>query len=1016
MTSTEPRAGRPYVADDDFRQAMTGHESEVLNMLGIPATSLQGDDIVREAMKAWGVDRERAKLGIVKHCLRRPDLIRSSVEAAAPAAGDGSGSRSELGDAALRAPESDASRPAYVPTPEAPIASPGAPGGTAAPANRANIFDARTTDAEPASGNGLDPERIEPALGDSGGPAAAQADAGGASAPQPLPSSGNGAGPEELPPPETPQSDATAFLRLVLPRNEGLRYCLAVKYGKDDLRHRWSPKVEALPREALVVTAQRDCWFACAGYGAKNKRTGENAICAGAFWLDLDYKSYADEPAARAALQRFLAATNLPEPVTVASGGGLHLWWPLREPVAKEAWIEAARGLKELCRLHDFHADPARTADIASIMRLPGTLNHKYDPPRLVVWDEREDDFDTDEFLDLLKAALARAQPKARAARPAPGPLGAAAANVVAEHCAQIGALRDSRGNVSEPEWYAALGVIAHCADGERFGHEWSSGYPQYTFEETAKKLEHARTASGPTTCERFHGLKPAPCEACPHWQQITSPIVLGRTEPWPLPNPDLLTLQTAAPSFPVDLLSEPWFNWSKAAANAAGCAIDFVVLSLFYGASVLIGNSRRVTPWAGWEEPVALFTALVGDPSSNKSPALDPIRKLLVKLQEELNLDWPDRLRQHKRDYAIAKAAEKVWKEKVKTAMRKGEPPPERPIEADLPKPIHRRRIFTVSPTAEQAARLVEHNPRGMGMGRDELAGWIGDMDRYISRGSQGGDRSFWLEAYGGRNWDAERVDETRNVHVPHLLWSIVGGIQPDRIGPQLFSTMNDGMAARFLYTWPNLIGLQRPAEAPNMEWACESLRQLLHLAWEAPEPTCLPLTEDAIAAFQTWRHTVRGLEAASSGLYKGWIGKLHGLCLRLALVLTYLEWCARPDPLRQPKQIDRRHIEAASRFLHEYALPMARRVFGETALPADERDARSLAKWLVAQEPIPQTLNERQLIRAPGGPGIKDPARLLAALQLLADEGWLRPPGKSGKRGRPSGDWTVNPAVNPS
>jgi AAA domain len=99
---------------------------------------------------------------------------------------------------------------------------------------------------------------------------------------------------------------------------------------------------------------------------------------------------------------------------------------------------------------------------------------------------------------------------------------------LVAEQCEQLRALRDTKGNLSEPLWYANLGVLAFCVDGEPLGQEWSSGYGGYTPEETQERLDRARQF-GPTTCKKFHELNPTICESCPWFQKITSPIVLGR-------------------------------------------------------------------------------------------------------------------------------------------------------------------------------------------------------------------------------------------------------------------------------------------------------------------------------------------------------------------------------------------------------------------------------------------------------------------------------------------------------
>jgi AAA domain len=86
----------------------------------------------------------------------------------------------------------------------------------------------------------------------------------------------------------------------------------------------------------------------------------------------------------------------------------------------------------------------------------------------------------------------------------------------------------DEHGKLAEPLWYAGLGVLAHCEEGDRLGHEWSNGDPRYTEQETQERLDRAREF-GPTTCAKFHGLNLEPCARCAHWQNITSPIQLGR-------------------------------------------------------------------------------------------------------------------------------------------------------------------------------------------------------------------------------------------------------------------------------------------------------------------------------------------------------------------------------------------------------------------------------------------------------------------------------------------------------
>jgi hypothetical protein len=91
-----------------------------------------------------------------------------------------------------------------------------------------------------------------------------------------------------------------------------------------------------------------------------------------------------------------------------------------------------------------------------------------------------------------------------------------------------------------------------------------------------------------------------------------------------------------------------------------------------------------------------------------------------------------------------------------------------------------------------------------------------------------------------------------------------------------------------------------------------------------------------------------------------------------------------------------------------------MARRVFGEAALPRAERDTQANARRLIRQNPVPDIVNARDLRRMAYGPGIRDADQVSAALEELADAGWVRrASGRAGGYGRQRLDWAVNPAL---
>jgi hypothetical protein len=323
------------------------------------------------------------------------------------------------------------------------------------------------------------------------------------------------------------------FLKRVLP-DEGW-YCAWQLEGK---RNRFFGSAEDLAHFVLDADEHgRTAYHAINSFQVATRRTGENASGARSFYLDLDAgpdKPYLDQQAALAALRSFCVALSLPAPTLVNSGHGLHVYWPLERTLDPATWRIYATGLKSLCTSHQLHADPARSSDIASILRTPGTHNRKNGLIVPVVAGVLTGPYKLEQFevfknAGRIVAQLGTKRPASLAA--AIGDLyGDVPSDVerIADQCSQLGRMRDTRGLLPEPVWHACLGVIAHCPDSDRLGHEWSTGDERYDAKETQGKLDRHKSL-GPTTCERFAALNPQGCQGCPHWGVITSPIQLGR-------------------------------------------------------------------------------------------------------------------------------------------------------------------------------------------------------------------------------------------------------------------------------------------------------------------------------------------------------------------------------------------------------------------------------------------------------------------------------------------------------
>lgn len=288
----------------------------------------------------------------------------------------------------------------------------------------------------------------------------------------------------------------------------------------------------------VKIPTGKNVWFAPALF-ASNERKAAQAISAKAVWLDIDCgkpTAYATQTEAVIALKTFLDDVGLPMPTIVNSGNGLHCYFMFEDHLPAQSWLRLAKALKEACADNNLLADSVVTTDIARLLRVPGTLNYK-DPanPKTVDIMMQGDTTTHADMESVLADYIFRSEVKSNAKKSnavfnVGFPITPKSADAIAGMCAQLRELRDTRGNVPEPHWYAGLGIISLCTDAERIAQEWSDGHPNYSYEATAAKLERSKEFA-PTTCARFEAVNPSGCVGCEFAGTITSPIQLGEDQ-----------------------------------------------------------------------------------------------------------------------------------------------------------------------------------------------------------------------------------------------------------------------------------------------------------------------------------------------------------------------------------------------------------------------------------------------------------------------------------------------------
>jgi hypothetical protein len=280
--------------------------------------------------------------------------------------------------------------------------------------------------------------------------------------------------------------------------------------------------------------------------------------------------------------------------------------------------------------------------------------------------------------------------------------------------------------------------------------------------------------------------------------------------------------------------------------------------------------------------------------------------------LESELARDYTDKLRKHEDAATVAAVSESAWKENIKAAVKDGSEVPDRPAAACAPDAPVRPRLSFSDSTPEKVAEILEALWRSLLLRRDELSGWLGNMNKY----SGGGERAFWLEAYGGRSYTVERVKRPEPITVDRLTVAILGTIQPDRLSTLLLNGDDDGLLARLAVVWPERAPLKRPTTSIDEEVAQRALQRLhgLQPAQDEngkPRPSFVPFDDDAVDLLYEFRETCRAFEDSVEGLMKSHVGKFPGMAIRLAVIFSYLDWAIGSDaaePGREESHADHR------------------------------------------------------------------------------------------------------------
>lgn len=296
--------------------------------------------------------------------------------------------------------------------------------------------------------------------------------------------------------------------------------------------------------EAYIMSTcgTNDLYFGCGLLESKDytgRGKSDDVIAVPGYWMDLDIQSSAHSakkyPPTNEEALKILSGFAEPS-LIVNSGHGLHLYWLFDKPWQFEDASDknrAARLLKAFQQTirsifseHGYQLDI--TSDLARLLRIPGTLNHKKTPPVPVEifpvdsnGQRRYKPKDIIELVNMRKQQIKMIKTKTTFPQ--------CDGQEILKHCQWFRHCQKDSQNLTEPEWFAMLTVVASCNNAGQLACDLSKNYAGYDEQETLNKLNRIQKANyNPVACATVRETEyyNEYCSNCAN--NVKSPFLLG--------------------------------------------------------------------------------------------------------------------------------------------------------------------------------------------------------------------------------------------------------------------------------------------------------------------------------------------------------------------------------------------------------------------------------------------------------------------------------------------------------
>jgi Protein of unknown function (DUF3987) len=468
---------------------------------------------------------------------------------------------------------------------------------------------------------------------------------------------------------------------------------------------------------------------------------------------------------------------------------------------------------------------------------------------------------------------------------------------------------------------------------------------------------------------------------------------------PHPLPE----SLLPVAP-FDLELIPTQLQPWVADLCERLQCPGDYIGVSVMGGAGSVIGRKVLLRPHLedDWAVVANQWAMGIGRPGVMKSPAMDealrPLKQLVYLAEQQFKADQAR--------YAVDTAAAKLRRdENLREAAKIIKADREADISYLLEETAESeptlQRYIANDTTAEALGVLLQQNPNGLLVFRDELVSLLESLDQeeHVTQ------RGLYLTGWNGNSpYTFDRITRGLHLSIDAVCLSILGSSQPGRISQYLSRAIrggrfDDGLIQRFgLFVWPDISRewhhVDRRPDRTAREAAYSVFKRLDQLDWRdiraqrdrgsTGDEEGLPylrLGIDAYDMFVAWRIELeRRLRLGEMiPALESHLAKYRKLVPGLSLICHLID--ANTGPVGSASM--KRAIAWAT-----YLETHARRAYG--SVTAAEADTARAILARIQSGHLQGEFTARDVWR-PGWSRLTDRGAVRAGLEMLVDYDWL-------------------------